>query len=55
MRFHPGRNTGLPMKVPKRLYMGLTSARDWYVFQIELGERVVEAIRAENPYGWTYR
>lgn len=43
------------MKIPKRLHTKPTSARDWYVMLIELGSRVVDDLRSENPYGWTFR
>lgn len=41
--------------ITRRLCMQPTSARDWYVLLIELGERVVRDIHAENPYGKVYR
>ncbi len=37
--------------LPKRLATHTTSAHDWYLLLVELGERTVLAIRQENPYG----
>lgn len=39
------------MWLPKRLCTARTSARDWYVLLVELGDRVVGDLRTENPYG----
>jgi hypothetical protein len=43
------------MKVPKRLHEQPTSARYWLTLIYEVGPRVTEAIRRENPYAWTFR
>lgn len=43
------------MWLPKRLCTTRTTANDWYVLLVELGERAVEALRQENPYGRFYR
>lgn len=39
------------MWIPKRFTMQPTSVRDWLTLLSELGERVVEELRTENPYG----
>jgi hypothetical protein len=43
------------MWLPRRFDNRLISARDWYVLIVELGERTVEALRQENPFGRFYR